>query len=57
MAPNSSVLSSANFKKDPPWNIFCLSVHAPATSVLQVYKHNFPKVYEVFDFTFFAFAL
>ena len=27
-----SILSSANFKKDPPWNIFCLSVHAPATS-------------------------
>ena len=26
-----SILSSANFKKDPPWNIFCLSVHAPAT--------------------------
>ena len=24
--------SSANFKKDPPWNIFSLSVHAPATS-------------------------
>ena len=28
-----SILSSANFKKDPPWNIFSLSVHAPATSV------------------------
>ena len=27
-----SILSSANFKKDPPWNIFSLSVHAPATS-------------------------
>ena len=27
-----SILSSANFKKDPPWNIFFLSVHAPATS-------------------------
>ena len=27
------ILSSANFKKDPPWNIFCLSVHAPATCV------------------------
>ena len=27
-----SILSSANFKKDPPWYIFCLSVHAPATS-------------------------
>ena len=24
--------SSANFKKDPPWYIFSLSVHAPATS-------------------------
>ena len=29
-----SILSSANFKKDPPWKIFFLSVHAPATSVL-----------------------
>ena len=28
-----SILSSANFKKDPPWKIFFLSVHAPATSV------------------------
>ena len=27
-----SILSSANFKKDPPWKIFFLSVHAPATS-------------------------
>ena len=27
-----SILSSANFKKDPPWYIFSLSVHAPATS-------------------------
>ena len=27
-----SILSSANFKKDPPWNIFFLSVHASATS-------------------------
>ena len=25
-----SILSSVNFKKDPPWNIFCLSLHAPA---------------------------
>ena len=31
-----TILSSANFKKDPPWYIFCLSVHAPATSVLKV---------------------
>ena len=27
-----SISSSANFKKDPPWYIFSLSVHAPATS-------------------------
>ena len=26
------LLSFANFKKDPPWYIFFLSVHAPATS-------------------------
>ena len=31
-----SILSSANFKKDPPWNIFFLSVHAPATSALKM---------------------
>ena len=30
-----SILSSANFKKDPPWYIFFLSVHAPATCGLK----------------------
>ena len=33
-----SILSSANFKKDPPWKIFFLSVHAPATSVFKTYR-------------------
>ena len=28
--------SSANFKKDPPWNIFFLSLHAPATSAITI---------------------
>ena len=32
-----SILSSANFKKDPPWYIFSLSVHAPATSEVHYY--------------------
>ena len=31
-----SILSSANFKKDPPWYIFFLSVHAPATSEIRL---------------------
>jgi len=30
-----SILSSANFRGDPPWKIFFLSVHAPATSELK----------------------
>ena len=33
-----SILSSANFKKDPPWNIFSLSVHAPATSAFWLHS-------------------
>ena len=36
-----SILSSANFKKDPPWYIFSLSVHAPATS--ETKKNNRTK--------------
>ena len=32
--------SSANFKKDPPWNIFFLSLHAPATCVLLLNESN-----------------
>ena len=34
------ILSSANFKKDPPWNIFCLSLHAPATCVAPRLRDN-----------------
>ena len=47
-----SILSSANFKKDPPWKIFFLSVHAPATSAGQLKGHN--KITGPYWFGFFT---
>ena len=42
-----SILSSANFKKDPPWYIFSLSVHAPATSVFDsLFDSPFDIIFE-----------
>ena len=41
-----SILSSANFKKDPPWKIFFLSVHAPATSVPIEIPIEAEKIYQ-----------